>query len=69
MPATFSNLVSCLRLAWGSNHSNIDSTQEVNTCNNNHKVKFTEVLHELFNLIFKLIRSDNVLLNQSSPVP
>ena len=51
----------------GSIHSNIQCTKEGNTHNNIETVIFTEVLHEILNLVFKLVLSGNVKLIHSFP--
>lgn len=47
-------------------HSNIQRDKVVNIYNNNQTVIFTAMPQEKFNLTFKLIIHDNVLLKESS---
>lgn len=47
-------------------HSNIQRDRVVNIYNNNQTVIFTAMPQEKFNLTFKLIIHDNVLLKESS---
>ena len=50
-------------------HISIQKTKWTNIHNNIETVRFTEVLHEILNLIFKLTRRDNVWLIQSFSIP
>ena len=55
-------LVPCLRLSCSiiSGSISIQKTKGANIHNNIQAVRFTEVLHEILHLIFKLTLSDNV---------